>query len=85
MPNDVLTLSLDRLVLFEDPGLGWRQDAIKPAQDSERQDDLAVLVALVRTAEEVTNAPDKVGELCMGFSGHRNVKLLGVHQIGLDA
>ena len=70
MPNDVLALGLDRLVLFKNPGLGWREDTIKSAQDSQRKNHFAVLIAFVRAAEQIADAPDKAGELGMSFSGH---------------
>ena len=51
-------------------GLGRRQQAVEAAQHGERQDDLAVLVALVGAAEQIADAPDEAGELGMGFGGH---------------
>jgi hypothetical protein len=44
---------------FEDGGLGGFEDAIQAAQDSERQDDLAVVGLFVVAAEQVGDGPDE--------------------------
>ncbi len=43
---------------------------IEAAQDGEREDDLAILVPLVRAAKEIADAPNDAGDLGMIFSGH---------------
>ena len=50
---------LQRGVLFQHLGLGRLQDAIQAPQHGERQDDAAVLVRFVRTAQQVGDRPDK--------------------------
>ena len=69
-PDDVLGLGLDGPVFFEHLRLGRREQAIEPPQHRQRQNDLAILVPLVRSAEQVADAPDEVGELGMGFRAH---------------
>ncbi len=44
---------------LQDSFLGGCQDRIQPEQDSERQDDVAVLVLLVGAAEDVCGTPDE--------------------------
>ncbi len=68
--DDVLGLGLDGGVLFQHRGLRRREDAIESAQDRQRQDDLAIFVPFVRAAEQIADAPDEVGDLRVGFSGH---------------
>jgi hypothetical protein len=51
-------------------GLGGRQQAVEAPQNRQRQNDLAVLVALVRPAKQVADAPDEVGELRVGVDRH---------------
>jgi hypothetical protein len=63
-------------MLLQDRRFGWSEDAIKAAQDCEREDDLAILVSLVGATKEVANAPDEAGDLGMGFSGHEMVWLI---------
>src|SRR5207302_4914191 len=46
------------------------QQAVEAAEDGEGEDDLAVLVALVGTAEQVADVPDEAGELGVSFCGH---------------
>jgi hypothetical protein len=36
-------------------------DAVKAVQDRERQDHIAVLVGLIRTAQQVADLPDRAG------------------------
>ena len=67
MPNDVLALGLDGAVFLQHPGLARGQDAIKPAQDRKRENHLAILVALVRTAQEIADAPDENWRAGYGF------------------
>ena len=68
--DDRLGLGLDLRVLREDLGLGRREQTVEAAQNRQRQNDLAVLVALVGPAQQVADAPDEVGELRMGISVH---------------
>ena len=65
-----LRLGLDLRVLRQHLRLGRREQAVEAAQHRQRQDDLAVFVPLVRTAEQVADAPDEVGELGVGFGVH---------------
>ena len=53
--------------------LGGLEHAFEPAQEGERQDDLAVVGALVVTAQEVGDTPDEVGEFGEGYG------VCGVH------
>jgi hypothetical protein len=46
---DVLDPALQLLVAIEHLGIGWLQDAVKPPDDRERQDDLAVLGLLLES------------------------------------
>ena len=46
--------------------LGGFEDALEPPQEGERQNDLAVVGALVVTAQEVGDIPDEVGEFGEG-------------------
>ena len=66
-PYDGLRLRPDLRVLREHPRLGGGEQAIEASQHRQRQDDLAVLVALVRPAEQVADAPDEAGEPGVGF------------------
>jgi hypothetical protein len=50
---------LDCCGFIEDFLSGWLKDAIKPAEDGQRQDDFAVLSRLVGTAEQIRNLPDE--------------------------
>ena len=50
---------LERRGLLQDLLFGRLQHAVEPAKDGQRQDDLAVLRRLVRTAKQVRNRPDK--------------------------
>src|SRR4051812_45965737 len=70
MTNNVLRLRLERGVFLQHDSFGRSENAVKSAQDREWQDDLAVLVALVWTTEQVADAPDEVGDLGMGLGGH---------------
>jgi hypothetical protein len=57
-------------VLLKDLGLRWGEQTVKTPQDGQWQDDLAVLVALVRSPKEVADTSDEVGELRMSYSIH---------------
>ena len=70
MADDVFRLGLDGGMFLQHGGLGRREDAIEPAQDGERQDDLAVFVPLVGAAEQIADAPDESGDLGVRFGGH---------------
>ena len=66
-PDDGLRLRLDLRVPREHPRPGGGEQAVEAPQHRHRQDDLAVLVALVRPAEQVADAPDEAGEPGVGF------------------
>jgi hypothetical protein len=68
--NDVLALGLDCGVFLQYRRFRRRENGIKPAQDGEWQDDLAVFVSLVGASEQITDAPDEVGDLGVRFGGH---------------
>jgi len=61
--DDRFGFGLDLRVLGERLDLGRRQQAVEAPEHRQGQDDLAVLVPLVRAAEQVAEAPDEVGEL----------------------
>lgn len=44
---------------LEDGALGGREQAVEAPEHGEREDDLAVLVALAGATQEVADAPDK--------------------------
>ncbi len=69
--DDGLRLPLDPRMLGEDPGLRRRQQAVKAPQDGQRENDLAVLVALVGPAQQVADPPDEGGDLGVGLRAHR--------------
>ena len=54
---------LDVCVLGQYLGLGGRQQGIEATQNRQRENDLAVLVALVRTSKQVADTPNEVGQL----------------------
>jgi len=54
---------LDCSVLLENLGLGTREQAIETPQYSKWKDHFTVLVAFVRTPEQITDAPDEASEL----------------------
>ena len=62
--------ALQRGVGGEDLRLGGGEQAIEAAQHRQREDDLAILVALVGAAEQVADAPDEGRELGVGIGGH---------------
>ena len=70
MTDDVLRFGFDGGVLLRHGGLGRRENAVEPAQHRQRQDDLAILIPLVRPPEQVADAPDEGRELGMGFGVH---------------
>src|SRR5690606_1510544 len=51
------------LQLLEDGSLRRFQDAVESAEHGEREDNLAVLMGFVVTAEEVGDGPDERGEV----------------------
>ena len=67
---DTLGPGLQRLEFFKDGLPGRLQQALEAAQHRQREDDLAVLVALVGAAQQVADGPDKTGQLGVGFSVH---------------
>ena len=60
--DDRIRPALYRHVFVEDPRFCWREQAIEAPQHGQRQDHLAVFVALVRAAEQVADAPDEIRE-----------------------
>ena len=68
--SPLLPLGLDDSMFLEHGGLGRCQDAIEATEDGERKDDFAILISLVRPAEQVADAPDETGDLGMSFGGH---------------
>lgn len=70
--DDVFTLALERLVRIEHGLLGGRKNAVESPEHRQRQNDLAVLVPLVRTPEQVADAPDEISHLRVGFRRHRH-------------
>ena len=57
-------------VFGEDARLRGGEQAVEAPQHGQRQDDLAVLVALVRPPEQVADAPEEAGEPGMRLLGH---------------
>ncbi len=53
--------ALGILVFGDHLALGGGEDRVEAAQDRERQDDVAVLVGLVRAAKQVRDVPDQAG------------------------
>lgn len=70
MTDDVFTLGPDRGVFLQHGGLRRRKDAIEATKHGKRQDDLTIFVALVRSPEQVADAPDEIGKLGMRFGVH---------------
>src|SRR5437762_4485247 len=70
MADHVFGLALERFEFRKHRGFGGREQAVEPTQDGERQNDLSVLVPLVRSPKQITYAPDEIGQLGMGFNGH---------------
>ena len=68
--DDRFRLGLDLRMLRQHGGLGGSENAIEAPQDGERQDHAAIFIPLVRTAEQIADAPDEVGDLRVGFGGH---------------
>ena len=66
-PDDGLRLRPDLHVPCGHPRPGGGGQAVEAPQHRHRQDGLAVLVALVRPAEQVADAPDEAGEPGVGF------------------
>ena len=62
---DVRAVAGVLLVGLEDRLLGLSEDAVEAPEDCEREDHLAVFVALVRTSEQVADAPDEVRQLAV--------------------
>ena len=62
--------ALQRGVCGEDLRLGAGEQAIEAPQHRQREDDLAILVALVGAAEQVADAPDEGRELGVGIGAH---------------
>ena len=69
-------------MLCENLRFGRGEQAIEAAQHSQRQDNLAVLIALVRPSQQVADAPDEVGELGMGFGTHCIQQIISVSEVG---
>lgn len=70
VPDDALRFGLQCRVCLQDFCLCWGQNAVKTAQDCQRENHLAVFVPSVRTAQQVADAPDEVGKFEMRFGGH---------------
>ena len=70
MADDVFAPGLDRGVFLQHLGLRRRENAIESPEDSEREDDLAILVPLVWPTEQIADAPNKTRELRMRFRRH---------------
>ena len=62
-------------VRLKDLRFGRREEAIKASQNRERENHFTIFIPLVRTAQEIANAPDEVGKLTVGLGGHRVVNL----------
>ena len=63
-------LGFDGGVFLQHPCLGRSEDGVEATQHRERQDDLAILVPFVWTAEQIADAPNEAGDLGVGFGGH---------------
>ena len=61
------------------------QECNRSAQDRERQYYFAVLVSLVRSSEEIADAPDEAGELLVRLDSHGEAKLEVIGQNRPDA
>lgn len=61
---DVLEATLEVLVALQDLLFGRLQDRVQPAEDRQREDDLAVLRLLVVPPKEVGDRPDE-GDLLL--------------------
>ena len=73
--NNSLRLLLDRRIFFEHRSLRQREKTIESAKHREWQNDFAIFVPLVRSAQQVADAPNKVRELRMRLSRHRTATL----------
>ena len=68
--NDRFRLFLDRRIFFQHCRLRRREQAVKLAQNRQRQNDFAIFVPLVRPAQKIADAPDKIRELRMRLCRH---------------
>jgi hypothetical protein len=70
MADDRFRLGFQFPIFGQDLFFGGSQQAIEAPQDRERQNDFTVFVPFVGAAEEIADAPNKIGELGMDFNGH---------------
>jgi hypothetical protein len=66
---------------LENLRLGVREDAIEAAQDGEWQDDVLILVALARVANEICDTPEEADDLAVVHS----FTFLSLGPVGLQA
>lgn len=72
--DDGIRLVLHPIVFHQHGGVCRRQDGIEAAKDREGEDDLAVFVPFIGSAQEVADGPDEAGDLGVGFGGHAGGK-----------
>lgn len=68
--EQLLFLGFKALKFFEGGLFAGCQQAIEAPQYGQRKNDFAVFVTFIRTAQQVADAPNKIGQLAVGFAVH---------------